>query len=251
MCGQVNDRNELLVNCLISIAEEIRQPVENEEAFKNANKNLQGYSNALDDLLEAIRTMNTELAEAKKVVADNEKKIGLLEKELSSVAKRFSSNKELETLVEEYERQLESLQNENATLVDTIGKQQVLQGDDSGLEEKDINERLEYQKKLNEVKSKLYLRLTGEVLEYNEKWGFAIIDLGKFNRVDFTVDGKDETANVALPLNSEMLVSRDGKFIAKVNVVKVVDNYAVVNLSSPADGVIQKGDRVSFPVESS
>ncbi len=251
MCGQVNDRNELLVDCLVGIAEEIRQPVENEEAFKNANKNLQGFSDTLDGLLGDVKAMNTELSETKKVVTDSENKIAKLEKELSTAAARFSSNKEMETLVEEYERQLEDLQNENATLVDTIGKQQVLQGDDSGIDEKAIAERLEYEKKLKEIKSKLYLRLTGEVLKYNEKWGFAIINLGKFNRIDFNIDGKDEMATVALPLNSEMFVSRDGKFIAKVKVVKVIDNYAVVNLSSPSDGLVQKGDMVSFPVESS
>ena len=112
------------------------------------------------------------------------------------------------------------------------------------------DKKLEYEKKLQKIRSSLYLKLTGKVLKYDKKWGFAIINLGKINKVDFKINGRKEAITVALPLNKEMYVSRGNKFIAKVNVVKVVDKYAVVNLVTPSVEVIQPGDAVFFPIQS-
>ena len=243
----VNDRNDSLINSFVDIASAIHVPLEDESVFKSANKNLKGYSDDLNKLTENIIVFGDDLNKAKKQLAKNDNQIKKFEKELLLVSK--SSPKEVSTLIAEYEKQLEDLQKENSGLTDTISKHET--STSSGAEELDAmhpDKRLEYENKLKEIKSELYLKLTGKVLKYDKKWGFAIIDIGKYNRVDFTIDDKNETATVALPLNKEMYVSRENKFIAKVNIVKVVDKYAVVNLEFPSDGIVQPGDRVFFPI---
>ena len=245
---QVNERNDLLINSFINIANAIQVPLENEAAFKAANKNLHGYSDELDKLAENIIVFDDELNKTKKQFSKNAEQIKKLEKELLFATE--SSPEEVSTLITEYENQLEDLQKENSDLVDSIGKNQVSESSDFAeqLEAMHPDKRLEYENKLKEIKSELYLKLTGKVLKYDKKWGFAIINIGKYNEVDFTIDDNKKTATVALPINKEMYVSRENKFIAKVNVVKVVDKYAVVNLEFPPDGTIQAGDTVFFPI---
>lgn len=245
---QVNDRNDSLTGYFIKIAEAAKQPLGDGAAFISANKSLQGYSDTLNTLTETVQVNSDELQSAKKLFLSHDKKIKKLEKEL--ISSSGSANPEFKSLIAEYEKQLEELQSENSKLSDSINQQNTsVQNVAEQIEEMLPDKKLAYERKLKEIKSGLYLKLTGKVLKYDKKWGFAIIDLGKFNKVDFTIDGKDKTATVALPLDKKMYVSRGNKFIAKVNVIKVVDKYAVVNLSSPPDGIIQPGDTVFFPVQ--
>jgi hypothetical protein len=246
---KVNDRNDSLINYFVNIANSAQQPIENETAFKLANKNLQGYSETLNKLIENIKEINNELNSTKKQLVNNNDKIKKIEQGLLQVPD--SSEKEVQSLIAEYEKQLEVLQKENADLTDSINKHQVSVDSEvpDQVEAMHPDKKQEYKNKLKEIKSKLYLKLSGKILKYDKKWGFAIIDIGKFNRVNFTIDGKKETAIVPLSVNKEMYVSRGNKFIAKVNVSKVVDQYAVVNLISPSDSIIKPGDKVFFPVK--
>ena len=247
---QVNERNDSLINCVVNIAEEIEQPLKDETAFKEANKSLQGYSETLNNLTENIMTVSSELNIAKKQLIKNDKMFKKLEKGIAGgLATSDTSFQEHQSLIAEYEKQLEELQKENADLADSINDQQDNKDFAAQFEKMHPDKKQEYEEKLQEIKSNLYLKLIGKVLKYDKKWGFAIIDLGKFNNVDFIIDGRKETVTVALPLNKEMFVSRNNKFIAKVNVVKVVDKYAVVNLVTPSKEVIQSGDTVFFPIQ--
>jgi DNA repair exonuclease SbcCD ATPase subunit len=246
---KVNDRNNSLIDCFVNIANVIQDPIENEAAFKSANKNLQGDSEALNKLIENVKLVSNELNSAKKQLINNNSKIKKLEQGLLDTPN--SSGKEVQSLIAEYEKQLEELQKENADLTNSINENQTLTSSRTveQIETMHPNKKREYENKLKAIKSRLYLKLSGKVLKYDKKWGFAIIDLGKFNKVDFSIDGKKEAVTVALPLNKEMYVSRGNEFIAKVNISKVVDKYAVVNLISPSDSVIQPGDKVFFPVK--
>jgi len=247
---QVNDRNNFFVDYFVKIADEIQQPLEDKSAFVSANKNLKGYSETLNKLTQNIKIVNSELNSAKEQFNESDSKLKKIEDKLLNMPSS-ASGKEYKTLITEYEKQLEELQKKNADLTNSISKHQVSGSSGEALnplEKMHPDKRLEYENKLKDIESGLYVKLTGKVLKYDKKWGFAIIDIGKNNNIDFTIDGREETATVALPLNKEMFVSRENKFIAKVNVIKVVDNYAVVNLSSPSDAVIQTGDTVFFPI---
>ncbi|HAV65060.1 MAG TPA: hypothetical protein DCY13_22155 [Verrucomicrobiales bacterium] len=57
--------------------------------------------------------------------------------------------------------------------------------------------------------------LKGKVVTVDPKWDFIVIDLGK---------------NDGLLLNGQMLVSRNGKLLAKVRIVNVMDNRAIANV---------------------
>ena len=246
---KINDRNNLLTDCFVRISNDIQQPIDDEEAFITANKNLEGYSDALSNLIENVKVVADELSNSKKSLITNDSKIKKLEKELLSVSD--SSGGEFKSLIAEYEKQLEELQKTNSELTKTISiKQQPVSIMSSAqIETMHPDKKTEYEKKIKEIKSQLYLKLTGKILKYDKKWGFAIIDLGKFNKVDFEVDDRKETATVGLPLNKEMYVSHENKFVAKVKIIKVVNKYAVVNLSSPSDGIIQPGDSIFFPIQ--
>lgn len=57
--------------------------------------------------------------------------------------------------------------------------------------------------------------LKGTVVTVDPKWDFVVIDLGK---------------NDGLLLNGQMLVSRNGKLLAKIRIVNVMDDRAIANV---------------------
>lgn len=74
--------------------------------------------------------------------------------------------------------------------------------------------------------------LKGKVVTVDPKWDFVVIDLGKD-------DG--------LLLNGQMLVSRNGKLLAKVKIVNVMENRAIANVMSgwKLDDIME-GDTVLY-----
>lgn len=57
--------------------------------------------------------------------------------------------------------------------------------------------------------------LKGKIVTVDPKWDFVVIDLGK---------------NDGLLLNGQMLVSRDGKLLAKVKIINVMEERAIANV---------------------
>ncbi len=74
--------------------------------------------------------------------------------------------------------------------------------------------------------------LKGKVVTVDPKWDFVVINLG-------TNDG--------LLLNGQMLVARDGKLLAKVRIVNVMENKAIANVVSgwKLDDILE-GDTVLY-----
>jgi hypothetical protein len=59
------------------------------------------------------------------------------------------------------------------------------------------------------------LTRTGKVLEVNQQWDFVVLDLGR---------------NEGAVERGELLVSRDGKLVAKLRIAKVEDNQSIANV---------------------
>jgi hypothetical protein len=59
------------------------------------------------------------------------------------------------------------------------------------------------------------LTRTGKVIEFNPQWDFVVVDLGR---------------NEGAVPRGELLVSRDGKLVAKVRIVKVEENQSIANV---------------------
>lgn len=74
--------------------------------------------------------------------------------------------------------------------------------------------------------------LKGKVVTVDPKWDFVVINLGK---------------NDGLLMNGQMLVARDGKLLAKVKIVSVMENQAVANVMSgwKLDDILE-GDTVLY-----
>jgi len=74
--------------------------------------------------------------------------------------------------------------------------------------------------------------LKGKVVTVDPKWDFVVINLGK---------------NDGLLLNGQMLVARDGKLLAKVRIVNVMEDKAIANVlaGSKLDEILE-GDTVLY-----
>jgi len=74
--------------------------------------------------------------------------------------------------------------------------------------------------------------LKGKVVTVDPKWDFVVINLGK---------------NDGLLINGQMLVSRDGKLLAKVKIVNVMDDKAIANVMTGWKlDTIMEGDTVLY-----
>ena len=74
--------------------------------------------------------------------------------------------------------------------------------------------------------------LKGKIVTVDPKWDFVVIDLGK---------------NDGLLLNGQMLVSRDGKLLAKVKIINVMEDKAIANvLTGWKLEEIMEGDTVLY-----
>ena len=74
--------------------------------------------------------------------------------------------------------------------------------------------------------------LKGKIVTVDPKWDFVVINLGKSN---------------GLLVNGQMLVSRNGKLLAKVKIVNVMDDKAIANVLSgwKLDDILE-GDTVLY-----
>ncbi len=84
----------------------------------------------------------------------------------------------------------------------------------------------------DEIQVILPAGLKGKIVTVDPKWDFVVINLGK---------------NDGLLLNGQMLVSRDGKLLAKVRIINVMDDKAIANvLTGWKLEEIMEGDTVLY-----
>lgn len=77
--------------------------------------------------------------------------------------------------------------------------------------------------------------LAGQVVEVNDQWNFVVLNLGRVNRV---------------PENLKMLVARDDKLVARLQVSKVFGKVSVAEILPEASiAAVKVGDRVILPKE--
>ncbi|MFO7822235.1 MAG: hypothetical protein R6V56_09320 [Lentisphaeria bacterium] len=137
---------------------------------------------------------------------------------------------ERETLIERVKQLEKDLQNSQENLEEMTAKRNKLQKEVEELQSiKDKYQKLiGGQGEADEISPDLH----GEVLQYNNTWNYAIINLG----------GGD------IFKNAELLVARDGRFIARVRVTSVTENISVAEvIPDTQQGELQKGDEILAP----
>ena len=90
-------------------------------------------------------------------------------------------------------------------------------------------------------------KLHGEVKKYDKKWGNVIINLGKSNKVQVKTNNKTKSVNVPLTIGSELIVARNDKFVARIKVEQVFDDYSLATILFPLNEEIKPGDIVFHP----
>jgi hypothetical protein len=91
----------------------------------------------------------------------------------------------------------------------------------------------------------LIRKLTGKVIEVNDKWNFVIIDLGNNNKVPTKSIKKD--LFVSVPVGRTMMVSRRDEPIAEIKIVRVIESCSVADvIPNKKWSAIQPGDVVKF-----
>ncbi|NLF16693.1 MAG: hypothetical protein GX595_05475 [Lentisphaerae bacterium] len=77
--------------------------------------------------------------------------------------------------------------------------------------------------------------LAGEIVDVNNEWNFVVVNLGRVNRV---------------PENLRMLVARDDRLVARLQVSKVFGKVSVAEILPEANiDAVKVGDRVILPKE--
>ena len=240
LINSVNNRNDNYIEFFTKASKDIGYVV-NQKDFINKNKNLAGYQKELNGYVLKTVKVKGEYELSNKELAQSKKKIIELQK---INVDHLSKSNRFNLMVKEYDKQLEKLLKENKEVSSSTDKK--IEQDESPVDQIQ-GSGVRTIKSPSNYYPNLYYKLKGKVLKFNKKWGFAIIDLGKINKVKAEIDDIVKTVNVPLPMNKQMFVSRGSKFIAKVTVSKTYDNYSVVNIGSPTDGTIEPGDIVFFP----
>ena len=129
---------------------------------------------------------------------------------------------------------------------------------------KSLNKELDYYKnqlkKLNankkeEIKqdeetvnyNELLQKVHGEVLKFDPKWGNAVLNIGRKFSLMTKTNGKEKKVSVTIPMNGELIVARNDKFIARIKIDQLFDNYSLASVTFPVSAKLEPGDIVFFP----
>lgn len=229
----------LYANTLIEIADKVDSPFKDKDSFKTGHNDIEDYKKSLNSLIEDISGLKNSFDNVNKKLTEDQSKTTKLTQDIASYK---LSNDELVQAIENYKREVANLEEKNTQLTAQLQQMDENNGETSSTKSTTKKKSLiDY--------SSYYYKLSGKVLAYNQKWGVAILDLGKSNPVQIETADGNNTASIAVPLNKEMYVARDGKFVAKVEIEEVHDNYSVANLVFPSTATINPGDIVFFPYQ--
>ena len=146
------------------------------------------------------------------VLADLSKSENELKRKEAAADELSKQKQEIDKLIQEYQRQINGSSND---------------------EKKDVANAAG-------VDANLSTQLVGKIVSVDNRYGVAVINLGK----------KSEVRKISAPLpdNAEMFIRRGGQFIGKLQVFKSNEYNSLSNiLPGPASSVPQVGDEVFFP----
>ncbi len=161
--------------------------------------------------------------------------------ELKKMIEGVGTNKnELQQIIQQKQNELIKIKNEYSSLKSQI----------KGVDGQPIIEKSLAAAEVISVKKtsypELYYKLKGEVMEYNSKWGFIIINFGSDSKVGVNIKGEEKEVNVPAPLDKEVYIARGDKFVAKARIINVYSKYSVANIIFPVAEEIKKRDSVFF-----
>jgi len=230
--NKVNDRNEKLINYLIQLATVVGLKQTDIQEFKDDNSKYAPTYPSLEKLLAESKNLKSNLVNAQNSVQELTKNLQTLQASYNTATAEDNS---LKSQLNDLQQQMTILKTENEQL-----KQNQFTFDKE-------ESKTQSNHDISPNESELFLKLKGEVVEYNPKWGFAIINLGSLSSITEDVNGSLKTISVPVKVGLTVNITRDNKFIAKGDIVEVFDNYSVVNIVFPLNSDVQKKDQISIP----
>ncbi|MCF7791044.1 MAG: hypothetical protein K9M56_03500 [Victivallales bacterium] len=193
-----------------------------------------------------FKTLSADAENLNRKLSQNKKELTAAKNQLGKTKIKLNKFKDLDA---DYKALIKSKESQNNAL---LHKTKKLQNRINSYKNK-IRELRSSKKKQAELKQKvldyntLLQKVHGEVKKYDSKWGNVIINIGKNTEVTTKIKGKEKKVKVSIPINSELIVARNDKFVARIKIKKVYDNYSLAVLSFPKNASIKPGDFVFFP----
>jgi hypothetical protein len=243
LLNKVNLRNDQLVTAIINMSTAMGGKMDINK-FKSDNKNLSSLSSLIKPIIEDARNIHGKIVSLNSKLTDKDNEIRQLKKSSSGETTNIRALREI---INTQQDELTQLKTEHNKLKDTLNID-----NKSGTESIESTESGQVTKKRIKKKTnypELYYKLKGKVVEYNAKWGFIIVDLGKHNTIITNIDGSEKPVIVPMPTDKEIYIVRGNKFLAKAKIVNVYSKYSVANVIFPAANTIAVGDSVFFPEE--
>lgn len=208
-------------------------------ALTKTKKDLAATTAQLDQTKKDLATTKTNLLAANKSIDDLKKQMSTLQDNLANTEKDLSDTK---ILLQQYQAAFPTPQQALSVAKDM----KVLQDKMDAVEdEKKVLQRqlTRVQNELNIYKDptrhvELPASLVGKVLVTDPKWDFVVLNVGEDQGV---LD------------NGELLVSRDGKLVAKVKITSVQKDRSIANIEPGSKlGEVLEGDKVipAYPSQS-
>jgi hypothetical protein len=247
MCRKVLNANKELVGFLAEQAEKLQIPVKDKNELLASSKTSLDQ-NFLKSISDGVSNSVQQVTSLKSEISQKDAKITELNNSLKTGAS--GANDEFKKLFNDQRRQLDQLRREYEAL-----KSKTLQSDiEEDAELQDLKEASAPEDKPIVVRRtsypEFYYKLTGNVVDYNSKWGFVIIDIGSESKLNLEIDGEKRDVTVPAPVGQEIYISRGDRFIAKAKIVNVYGKYSVANVIFPANDQITKGDSIFFDAPS-
>ena len=212
--------------------------IKNESELRNA-PTIKGYQAAFKQLIEAASSINKNNESEKNEIASVKNELGKLHIELN---KYIDLDSDYKVLLNEKKSQNLELSQKTKSL---SGQIKDYKNRLEALNAKKTTPLISSQRDSQKViaKDTLLGELHGKVLKFDKKWGNVIIDLGKNNKIQVN----ERTITVPVPINSELIVARNDKFVARIKIEQVFDNYSLAAITFPLNEELKPGDIVFFP----
>jgi len=207
--------------------------------LNKTTKDLAATTAQLDQTKKDLATTKTNLLAATKSLDDLKKQVDTLQGNLANSEKELSDTK---ILLQQYQAAFPTPQQALSVARDLKALQDRM---DAVEDEKKVLQRqlTRVQNELNVFKDptrhvELPASLVGKVLVTDPKWDFVVLNVGEDQGV---LD------------HGELLVSRDGKLVAKVKITSVQKNQSIGNIEAGSKlGEVLEGDKVipAYPAQS-
>ena len=209
-----------------------------DQALTKTKKDLAATTAQLDQTKKDLATTKTNLVAATKSIDDLKKQTSTLQDNLANAEKELSDTK---ILLQQYQAAFPtpqlalSVAKDMKALQDRMeaveGEKKVLQRQLTRLQnELDVFKRPDHHVELP-------ASLVGKVVVTDPKWDFVVLNVGE---------------DQGVLENGELLVSRDGKLVAKVKITSVQKNQSIGNILPGKLGEVLEGDKVipAYPAQS-